>query len=628
MSESVQKAAESTTPKQERAGKFRLSLESVRSTLSGQRTKERAPLSYPLGLFAIGLCTLLLNAADYTPPIQPNIEPAIAQARLADEDFHEPPVTLPHSPDSSYSPNSFNSSSQEMLDAPPMIQQSRALKEAVAVSYEFMDKVERSQVDSAIIVHFGANDKLLGYQLINEETGEISAPIPFFARHTEALEKAQAEAKKSGVPQVANFTLIDNTFFKSVLDRIKVTPNTPESPWVTEKPADVLTPEELASNGITILNPSGDATQLHLRKNILEDGFLKPLMDLRELDPKYTVVIIPVDAPYISWEVIDSTQKEELLVHANDFGPEMEASLRNYDRLHKHNLDAIKNTYANQMRQNLEALKRRYQMAQTDEERQKALFAIHMAAENNLLVQSLSTAELALSDFRNYQTDDVFIDNYPTGLHYDDVGAKQNFVFISMGDAGANMGKRIFFWAQPDGSLKTSYLYPSLSMNGGVSNIPRPDQSFQTVDDYTVNPYATQEDEYRFGRQDSAQIMRHELAHAALITWVPKLHELYSEVPDYRYPWLEELAAAADIEYPDVPNRSEYLTDTMTIGSLNQAEKWLTEHGSDKGYSFVFEIPPNTHTPDTTYSISQKAKDTFDAVAADAAKSLSRFEGT
>lgn len=172
-------------------------------------------------------------------------------------------------------------------------------------------------------------------------------------------------------------------------------------------------------------------------------------------------------------------------------------------------------------------------------------------------------------------------------------------------------------------------MYPPLDAQGMTSNIPTPDKNYRTTLDYGVNPFASKEDDqYRLLGQDSAQILRHEIAHAALITWVPKLHELYSEVPNFTYPWLEDLAEAAGIEYPDVPSRSEFLTDTMTIGSIDQAEQWLTEHGSDKGYSFVFEIPPNAHTPDTTYSISQKAQDTIDAVAADAAQSLSRYEST
>lgn len=430
MTENVQKMIDAEGYTVEKAGRFRTALATVRSALSGERQKERAALSYPMGLLAVALCTLLLNSAEYSPPAHHSSEPAIAHARIFAEHPDEPtPTQAP------VSGNTETSSPSQRISA---------AVEALSAPHEFMERVERSQVDSAIILHFGANDELLGYQLINQETGETSAPIPFFKRQKEALAEAQTKAKETDVPQIANFTVIDNTFSKPTIDLLELSPNSPDSPWVTEKPADVLTNEELAANGITILNPSGDSAKLHLRKSILEDGLLKPLVDLRALDPEYKVVIVPVDAPFITWGALDKNQEEELLRLANDFGPGLEASMRGYDAMHEQNAYAIRTTFANQMKQNVAGHMQNYEMAQTDAERHDAHYSVRRAAENDLLVQSLSDAELALSFYRDYHGNGLFRRSYTTGLHYNDSGAKQNFLFISMGDANANMGNRIF----------------------------------------------------------------------------------------------------------------------------------------------------------------------------------------
>lgn len=410
---------------------------------------------------------------------------------------------------------------------------------------------------------------------------------------SERLEDAYQAALKSGMPEPA-FVIR-----QTLVTGIGVP--TPERPIITVAPDDLLTPEQLATFGITLVNPvsSESAPQVMIREsffygnNLLEP--LRVLNDHSSEDEKTNVTLVNFNTEYLSQEYLlnlpeYANYKDSLKPSESSF----EEYLTDMDNLLEMKIRGEKLFLSNK----------------TDDTDPDVLISkkklLEYKAERLIYLEALPHDEV-INDLLVKQN----VDGLPVGSYlFTDDGTtvdKNSKIFITAPEKVMKAPLNFYtIFVEPSGQFTITMTQYNSSMGLAAPSI---DKSFPSPLDLSENENATFEnDNYLYNFGDTVGfVSRHEMAHLLLVRVLPELakkgiiHESefaksILEIPEIKY-YLEQNGLTAE-NFPTI--KSEYLTDIVAAKSIEIAHHRWVGSGltDDTGYGIVFFIKGSPYTPE------------------------------
>lgn len=345
---------------------------------------------------------------------------------------------------------------------------------------------------------------------------------------TEQMKRLKAEAITSGEPQIATVILLDNAIQRNKGNYGSESDYSVEHPKTNNLPGDVLSEEELASRGVSIIQVP-DITTLYIRKGAFEEG--NPLAAFSNGSRKLTIVLLDgsvIDQKYLTdpkyKDLVNSIPQENRSVKdRRDFMVGNAVS----------NIDGIR-----------EAIKKLRDSNKP----------IDSALEDLLFEQKKIEYR-----YKNVMTDDQikkeYFDPQAQGNHFLSKG--NTTIFISLGGHTYN---QVTVYIDPNGFGRIR----AETISGSEGHLSRR-QTYPNPADFTRDPSASPDKplSYPYGAQTPGLVVRHELAHDLLES---RLTPVYSEY------MADEIAMEEIRKAWDKWQKSGYKDNT--------------------GYHFVFSLPP------------------------------------
>lgn len=441
---------------------------------------------------------------------------------------------------------------------------------------------ERRKIFDGIRIFFDEKETPLAYRLDGQKKND------FTADELEKFKKIKQFAIDSSESKVA-------VQFKVDLP-VELAEPTPERPYVTEKPDDVLSDEEMAKRGVTVINQESidNYSNLYLREAIFgEGGILEPLRllndNLIEGEEQTKLIICNVNAPWVEsdyWSHLPDfvglgIPYESMWNRANVYYLESldyYQRLIDWDKLRLQQLrdDHQQNTY------DYQAMQR-----QLFEDEARKMELEGMTAAESLFYFMVDRTHRAIGRYYHQRETNESVPG--------DVG-NDAVVFIASPDLGKVADKKRITLGFTDlGKLIVDTQY--LGSMRSPKNTPRLDMSYPRVDEHTeLGP----NDEYRYSAGSVGFIVYHEIAHHILINVFPKLAEkgILKDSTLYQYLRKDELLnkwfddrGVTNNYFPS--DRDERITDTVAMKMIERAHNnWVgTGETDDTGYQLVFQVP-------------------------------------
>lgn len=355
------------------------------------------------------------------------------------------------------------------------------------------------------------------------------------------VEEMKEKAISSGEPQIlAMFSKMNDPFYRPDADFLEGHPILPDLP------EDVLSEEELAVNGVKIIQAPN--TSLHIRKQAFEEG--GPLAELTGKGGSEKLTIVLVNGPVVAKGFMGDPRYDGVRnILPNSYGSVEEYRLKKIKEF-KSDLESLRkklarDPYALSLYSILE------------------LKSFIYAYENGIVTDN-QLLERKWAEFEGCTG------WYGTGL-WENLGLKRysnRTILIAVGQRESVSKQVVYF--DSNGQLSSRSIGPQL-MNGssGRSNYPDEYQSYPNPGNFAINPEASPDNpnSYLYGFWRPGEILRHEIGHDMLIA-----------------------QAANEGKKPD---RSEYYTDVEAMRGIQEASvKWEESgHTDNSGYYFVFSLP-------------------------------------
>ena len=318
-------------------------------------------------------------------------------------------------------------------------------------------------------------------------------------------------------------------------------PPDPEHQILSNLPEDALSTEQLASNGVTIIQ--ADNTNLSIRKQAFEEG--GPFAELANQHGKEKLTIVLVDAPFLSKSFMKDKKYDGVRDMLTD-PPAIDVA--------KYRADAIK-----RLQNQLEEL-RNNPNKELLKEYSESINASIYAYENGIVTDE--------------RISEIEMSKYPEapGLFYAGVSKKGKYldrtIFAAVGQQDLNAtveevyfdsnGKLTFYNAPRDGYDDQDDIQTRVSRE----SCPNPSDFTLNTDASVSNPKS-----YPYAAQSPGFVLRHEVTHD------------------------EDVAQA--INLGKKPDYSEYDTDMGAMQGISDAwNNWKDSNFTDNsGYYFVFSLP-------------------------------------
>lgn len=353
------------------------------------------------------------------------------------------------------------------------------------------------------------------------------------------IKEIQQEAVNSGEPQIlAMFPSENKTYYANSQ---RTDDNFLEKhPVLSDLPEDVLSEEELAANGVRIIQ--ADNTILHIRKQAFEEG--GPLAELANQHGSEKLTIVLVDAPLLARIFMKDKRYDEV----RDIIPFSQENLEEY------RLEKVK-----ELQSKLVFLRDK---SDKEENGSSGFFneqLLFLKMEIYAYENSIITDEQLFMKKSSKSLGAV--GKYFGGENYTD-----RTIFVAVGHENLGSTMKVFYF---DANGKFGLASTVFHIGSGIDFTPNLNQSCPDPDGFYLNPEASSDDpgSRPYGAQSPGLTLGHEVKH-------------------------DELIAQAVKEGRE-RNYSEYDTDTEAMQRIRDAwGKWEESGFTDNsGYYFVFSLP-------------------------------------
>jgi len=379
------------------------------------------------------------------------------------------------------------------------------------------------------------------------------------------------------------------------LNETFVRPSTPEQPWVTEVPEDLLSADELGAKGIRIINPPDPlAPKLHFRSSIFSgNNMLEPFDVLNANLPeegKLRITFVVVNA-----EVLEATYA---------LSPEYEA-VRQYLKVFRFKYNKLIEEKVMELQQRIDESKHQLE-TEPDLEKRSVLdeAIVRWRTQQYYYLHTMSPAELfAEAVARHSQMIGQFVylseDKGEDGVRH----LRDTYIFVALPDHTQTTSRTLTsLYFDERGGAQLSEL--TLGGESGASS-PNIDESFPKPEKHLNTGFGTFENKYyKYDPATPGFVLRHEIAHLLLMEVIPELSKLglleQSQLVEHILQnasvkeWIDQYGMQ-DGEISPIP--SEYITDVIAMLTLQFAEHKKHISGDESEYPFAIEIPENPVHP-------------------------------
>lgn len=438
--------------------------------------------------------------------------------------------------------------------------------------------------DQGLTLHLDEEGVPYGYQFPGEEVSTFDTDTYLYLQ-----EKRNAVMSAQGEP--------DPALWFELAEADVLSAPTPEKPYVTELPDDILTTEELAEYGLEIFNTTNEAgaSTFHIRRKAFSgNGVLEPLALLKQSLPNgeqlKKIKIVSLNTEYIpakglSFNAGSYTQLEPIIARFRE------------------EIDFAKEKLIQSTTEKIEELRAMIAAVATDEEYEQ-------------LNKELFKYKAHLDYYAN-------LDDYSMLIKYAKKHNSFYGAFMMYGGLPYSMQSdedTVLFMAAPEFSKMADSVKYSIGFdNSGKVLIdkllqknerqmpgPRIDQSYLNPADISENTTNT---DYEFKPDSMGFIACHEFVHLVMLV-LPKLAELgklkesqfFQNMiadSDVRTAMLERSIDITGETFPLQIEDEEKFTDIVTKMLFKLAYKlWENSNFTDdSGYNFAFQIPADNFQP-------------------------------
>lgn len=467
---------------------------------------------------------------------------------------------------------------------------------------------ERSIVFGDLRIYLDAENIPTALSYLNDEAGDQQNQKNVIDNYQrEQYRRAREFAMESGFPAMTHRTFTAPSELKTTWDRVFQAADSPDNPWVTTPPKDVLTPAEAAEYGLHILNThTPSQPKIHFRTSAFaEGGILQPLKllneNLGEYDSKIELSIIYIDSSFLD---ADSMTAEQRAVFSEDEWNLLQLDTQIFKKaiseVRREKIDHVAKKI-NAKRQDIQnhkqvSLTEQEQLLQQLVKLHSELLALQNLTDSACYAVFQSDVGQKLRDFKAADTAEI----PAVGRYFSDL--QHSKIVLTGGDSQLTLGPEYYLTYMPDGTLDIALRQFHFLQE--APQLPTIQQSYPNSADFDLNTSATYKTgEYPYGGQNLLLALRHELMHAWLVNWL-QLALIRGKIEQLQWflDLTKDIANQHELLYPTL---NEFATDTMAMRSFDEAwEQYLA--GDDSGYQICIELPPHPLYPNGGYVLAER----------------------